>query len=47
MTGFASALAEGVGASLRHPAGPVSEGAAFAHGLLHGPVDVLRPDKDA
>ena len=47
MTGFASALAAGVGASLRHPAGPVSEGAAFAHGLLHGPVDVLRPDKDA
>ena len=47
MTGFVSAAASGAFASMRHPAGPVTDGEAFVHGLLHGKSDVLRPDKNA
>ena len=47
VVGCATAIAAGIGASFLHPADPTSEGAAFVNGLLHGPGDVLRPDKGA
>ena len=40
-------LAGGIAASLPRKADPMSEGAAFLNGVLHGESDVLSPDKGA